>query len=236
MSGTIKKYIAELIGTAALVLIGCGAVAIGGYGGALPLGVIPIGFAFGLAVMAMAYAVGPVSGCHINPAVTVAMVAAGRMEVSEAVGYIVSQLVGAIVGALILVIILTGKGAAYDVAVSGLGQNGWGAGYLGEYSMLAAIITEIVATFLFAATILGVTQEGGHMGRPAGLVIGLTLFALHLPFIQVTGLSVNPARSLGPAVFVGGTALTQVWLFLIMPLIGGAAAGWLFRAKVLSAD
>ena len=236
MSGTIKKYIAELIGTAALVLIGSGAIAIGGYGATLPLGVLPIAFAFGLAVMAMVYAIGPVSGCHINPAVTVAMVAAGRMKVGEAVGYIVSQLVGAVAGALLLVVILTGKDAGYDMASSGLGQNGWGAGYLGEYSMIAAIITEIVATFLFAVTILGVTQEGSHIGRPAGLVIGLTLFALHLPFIQVTGLSVNPARSLGPAVFVGGTALAQLWLFLIMPLVGGAIAGWLFRAKVLSAD
>ncbi len=236
MDGMIKKYLAELIGTAALVLIGCGAVAIGGYGASLPMGVLPIGLAFGLAVTAMAYAIGPISGCHINPAVTVAMVAAGRMEAKDAIGYVISQLVGGIVGALIVLVIVKGRGGGYDVATLGLGQNGWGPGYLGEYSMVAAIITEIVATFLFAAVILGVTQEAGGMGRPAGLIIGLTLFALHLPFIMVTGLSVNPARSLGPAVFVGGVALTQVWLFLVMPLVGGAIAGWLFRAKVLSAD
>jgi aquaporin Z len=235
MSGTVKKYLAELIGTAVLVLVGCGAVAIGGYGATLPLGAVPIAFAFGLAVMAMVYAIGPVSGCHINPAVTVAMVAAGRMEAGQAVGYIVSQLVGGIAGALILVVLLSGKGSGYDIAADGLGQNGWGPGYLGAYGLTAAVITEIVATFIFAATILGVTQEDTHTGRPAGLVIGLTLLVLHFPFIQVTGLSVNPARSLGPAVFVGGNALAQVWLFLIMPLIGGAIAGWLFRAKVLSA-
>jgi aquaporin Z len=235
MGGMMKKYLAELIGTATLVLVGCGAVAIGGYGAALPIGAVPIALAFGLAVTAMAYAIGPVSGCHINPAVTVAMVAAGRMEVGTAIGYIVSQVVGGIVGALILILILQGKASGYDIAASGLGQNGWGPGYLGEYSTLAAIITEIVATFLFTAVILGVTQDKGGGGNVAGLIIGLTLFLLHLPFIQVTGLSVNPARSLGPAIFVGGNALAQVWLFIVMPAIGGAIAGVLFKAKVLSA-
>ena len=202
----------------------------------MSLAVLPIGLAFGLAVTAMVYAIGPISGCHINPAVTVAMVAAGRMQTRDAVGYIISQLVGGIVGALVLYVILLGKASGYDVAASGLGQNGWGVGYLGGYTIVSAIITEIIATFIFTAVILGVTQEAGGTGRPAGLIIGLTLFALHLPFIMVTGLSVNPARSLGPAVFVGGTALAQVWLFLVMPLVGGAIAGWLFRAKILSAD
>jgi aquaporin Z len=236
MGGMMKKYLAELIGTATLVLVGCGAVAIGGYGAALPIGVVPIALAFGLAVTAMAYAIGPVSGCHINPAVTVAMVAAGRMEIGTAIGYIVSQVVGGIVGAMILIVILKGKASGYDVATAGLGQNGWGTGYLGEYSTLAAIITEIVATFLFTAVILGVTQDKGGGGHVAGLIIGLTLFLLHLPFIQVTGLSVNPARSLAPAIFVMGDALAQVWLFIVMPPIGGALAGLLFKAKVLSAD
>ena len=235
MDGMIKKYLAELIGTAVLVLIGCGAVAIGGYGAEFPLGIMPVGLAFGLAVTAMVYAIGSISGCHINPAVTVAMVAAGRMEPRDAVGYIISQIVGGIVGALILFVILLGKGGGYDIAVLGLGQNGWGPGYLGEFGIVSAIIVEIVATFIFAAVVLGVTQEGGGMGRPAGLIIGLTLFALHLPFVMVTGLSVNPARSFGPAVFVGGQAIAQVWLFLIMPLIGGGIAGWLFRQKILSA-
>jgi aquaporin Z len=232
----MKKYLAELIGTATLVLIGCGAVAIGGYGTALPVGTVPIGLAFGLAVTAMVYTIGPISGCHINPAVTVAMVAAGRMEIGPAIGYIVSQVVGAIVGTLILIALLSGKGGGYDIAAGGLGQNGWGPGYLGEYSMGAAILAEIVATFLFTAVILGVTQDKGGGGNVAGLIIGVTLFLLHLPFLQITGLSVNPARSLGPAIFVGGTALAQVWLFIVMPAIGGAIAGILFKTRVLSAD
>lgn len=235
MDGMIKKYLAELIGTAVLVLVGCGAVAIGDYGGAFPLGIVPVGLAFGLAVTAMAYAIGPVSGCHINPAVTIAMVAAGRMETREAIGYIISQIVGGIVGAVVLYVILLGKGGGYDIATLGLGQNGWGPGYLGEFGIGSAIIVEIVATFIFTAVILGITQPTDSLSHhPAGLIIGLTLFALHLPFVMVTGLSVNPARSLGPAVFVGGTAIAQVWLFIVMPLVGGAIAGWLFRARILS--
>lgn len=236
MGGNAKKYLAELIGTAVLVLVGCGAVAVGGYGSALPVGTLPIAFAFGLAVTAMAYTIGPISGCHINPAVTVAMWAAGRISVTDAVGYIISQLVGGIVGALILVIILQGKVAGYDIAANGLGQNGWGPAYLGGFNVGAAILTEIIATFLFTAVILGVTQAKAGTGLVAGLIIGLTLFLLHLPFIQVTGLSVNPARSLGPAVFVGGEAMKQVWLFIVMPAVGGLIAGALFRAKILSAD
>jgi aquaporin Z len=196
---------------------------------------LPVAFAFGLSVTAMAYAIGPVSGCHINPAVTVAMVAAGRMRTDTAIGYIVSQLVGGIVGALVLLLIVKGKGSGYDVAAAGLGQNGWGPGYQGEYGVASAILAEIVGTFIFTATILGVTHESQSAARhPAGLIIGLTLVMIHIVFIQVTGVSVNPARSLGPALFVGGHALAQVWLFLIMPLVGGAIAGWLFRARIFS--
>jgi aquaporin Z len=237
MGDNMKVYLAELIGTAVLVLVGCGAVVIGGAVAALPLAVVPIGFAFGLAVTAMAYGIGPVSGCHINPAVTVAMVAAGRMQPGKAVGYIISQLVGGIVGALILIVILSGHEGGYDIAKLGLGQNGYDAASPGHYSLLAGIVTEVVATFIFTLVILGVTQPSASEAKhPAGLIIGLTLFALHVTFIPVTGVSVNPARSLGPAIFVGGTALAQVWMFLVMPLIGGAIAGWLFRARVLSAD
>lgn len=232
MNATVKKYLAELIGTAVLVLVGCGAVVISGYGTAAPLGIMPIGLAFGLAVMAAAYAFGPVSGAHVNPAVTIAMWAAGRMDLNTAIGYIISQLIGGVVGAVILLIILTGKTGGYDVATLGLGQNGWGPGFLGEYNVLAAIVTELVATFIFASVILGIGSERG--GRPAGLVIGLTLFALHLPFVPVDALSVNPARSLGPAIFAGTAALSQVWLFIIVPSVAGAVAGWLFRSKILN--
>jgi aquaporin Z len=230
---SVKKYIAEAVGTAVLVLVGCGAIAIGALDGRTFVNVIGIAFAFGLSVTGMAYGIGPVSGCHINPAVTIAMVTAGRMPVNEAIGYIVSQLVGAIVGAGLLVLILKGKASGYDVSTAGLGQNGWGEGYLGNYGLGAALLTEFLATLIFIIVILGATNPTATL-EVAGLIIGLTLFVLHFAFINVTGLSVNPARSLGPAVFVGGKALGQVWLFLLVPSIAGAVAGWLFRNRVLA--
>jgi aquaporin Z len=226
-----RRYRAELVGTATLVLIGCGAITIGNFPQDLPIGILPIALAFGLAVMAMAYAIGPVSGCHINPAVTAAMWAAGRMKSQDVIPYVVAQLVGGIIGAGILVLILAGKLAGNDNG-SGLGQTGWGAGYGGGFGLPAAILTELLATFLFTLVILAATGEKGGTQR-TGLVIGLTLVGLHFPFINVTGLSVNPARSLGPAVFVGGTALAQVWMFLVVPPLGGLAAGWLVKSKTL---
>jgi len=232
MSNGFKKCLAEAIGTAFLVLIGCGSAAIGGYGGAAPIGFLPIALAFGLAVTAMAYGIGPISGCHINPAVTVSILAAGRMPVNDAVAYIISQFVGGIVGALVLYLIVSGKLVA---STNGLGANGWGPGYLGEYGLGSAILVEIIATFLFTLVILGVTQFTGAVVPAGGLIIGLTLVIIHIVFIPVTGVSVNPARSLGPAIFTGGNALAQLWLFIIMPPIGGAIAGWLFRAKILTA-
>jgi aquaporin Z len=227
-----KRLLCELIGTATLILVGCGAVTIGAYGPAFPVGILPVALAFGLTVMAMAYAIGPVSGCHINPAVTAAMWAAGRIKSADAIAYVVAQLIGGIVGAAILVVIIKGKISGYDMGSSGLGQNGWGAGYLGGFNVAAAALTEFVATLLFTLVILGATSQKGAT-PVAGLVIGLTLVVLHFPFINVTGLSVNPARSLGPAVFVGSAALVQVWLFLIFPTLGGLAAGWLVRSKAL---
>jgi len=222
----MKKYLAEFIGTAALILIGCGAIVIGGFGAAAPIGILPIALAFGLTVMAMAYGIGPVSGCHINPAVTVGMLVAGRIKLDE--------VLGGIAGAAVLVIVLQGRLKGYDIAAAGLGQTGWGPGYLGEFGLGAAIVTEFVATLLFIIVILGATSAKG-MTPVAGLAIGLTLVVLHFPFINVTGLSVNPARSLAPALFVGGHALAQVWMFLVVPTIAGAAAGWLFRTKILEA-
>ena len=228
----MKKYVAEFIGTLALILIGCGGIVIGGFGPAFPVGILPVALSFGLTITAMAYGIGHISGAHLNPAVTVSMWVAGRIKSDDALWYIVAQFIGGIAGAAILVVILKGKLAGYDVAANGLGQNGWGEGYLGGYNTAAAILTEFVATLLFTIVILGSTSGKGATPFP-GLVIGLTLVVLHFPFINVTGLSVNPARSLGPAVFVGGKALTQLWLFLIVPTVAGAVSGWLFKANVL---
>jgi aquaporin Z len=232
MNQGMSKYLAECFGTAVLILVGCGAIAIGtGATGATAVNVIGIAFSFGLAVTAMAYAIGPISGCHINPAVSVAMATAGRMSWAEAGGYVVAQLLGGIIGAGLLVLILKGKLAGYDIATAGLGQNGWGENYLGKYGLMAAVIVEFLATFIFIYVILAATNPTLNL-QVAGLIIGLTLFALHFPFINVTGLSVNPARSLGPAVFVGGEGLKQVWLFLLVPTVAGAVAGVFFREAV----
>lgn len=230
----MRKYFAEALGTGALVLIGCGSVTLGNLGGVLvgpplgPLALLPIAAAFGLAVTAMAYGIGPISGCHINPAVTAAFWSAGRMPAGQAIAYMVSQVIGAVVGAALLLLILSGREGGYDVATSGLGQNGWGPGYLGAYSTSAAFIAEVVATFLFTVVILGATSKAGATPA-AGLAIGLTLLAIHIAFINVTGTSVNPARSLGPALFVDGKALGQLWLFILAPLTGGVLAGAAFR-------
>ena len=223
----MNKLIAEFIGTFTLVLFGCGAAVIAG----ADIGLTGISFAFGLALIGMAYGIGPVSGCHINPAVSLGAVAAGRMQMSEAIRYIVAQVAGAIVAALVLMIIASGK-ADYTVAENGLGQNGWGAGYLGEYSMAAAFLFELVATFLFVTVILGATGAGAPSSM-AGLAIGLALVVIHLVGINVTGVSVNPARSIGPALFAGSTALAQLWLFIVAPIIGGVLAGVLFKSGIL---
>ena len=166
-----KKYLAEAVGTAVLVLVGCGAVTLGNLDGRTLVNVIGIAFSFGLAVTAMAYGIGPISGCHINPAVTVAMLAAGRMQLGEAIGYVIAQCVGAIVGAGLLLFILSGKLSGYDVATAGLGQNGWGEGYLGGYGMGSAIAVEFLATLIFLVVILGATNPTSTL-EVAGLIIG----------------------------------------------------------------
>ncbi|HVK82435.1 MAG TPA: aquaporin, partial [Verrucomicrobiae bacterium] len=190
-------------------------------------------FAFGLAIVAMAYGIGPVSGCHVNPAVSFGAWVAGRMRLNEMLGYWAAQCVGAIVGAGVLYLIASGA-PAYSID-AGLGQNGYGTGSPGEYSLVAGAVFEVTATFLFLVTILGVTQKGAP-SQFAGLAIGLTLVVIHIVGIQVTGVSVNPARSLGPAVWVLGDALSQLWLFIVAPLVGAGLAGWAFRAKLLSSD
>ncbi len=227
----MNKAIAEFIGTFTLVLFGCGSAVIAGD----VVGVLGISFAFGLALIAMAYGIGPLSGCHINPAVSLGVLIAGRMSPQDFVSYVIAQCLGGIAGAGVLYLIVSGKLAGHDLAASGLGQNGWGAGYLGEYSMVSAFVFEVVATFLFLIAILGSTQKGGP-NLLAGLAIGLTLVVIHIVGIQVTGVSVNPARSLGPAVFVGGQALAQLWLFFLAPCIGAVIAGFAFRGGLLAAE
>jgi aquaporin Z len=228
-----RKLVAEFIGTFTLVLFGCGAAVLAGFG---IVGQLGIAFAFGLAIVAMAYGIGPISGCHVNPAVSFGAWIAGRMKPGDMLGYWVAQCLGAIVGAGVLLLIASGS-PDYTLA-QGLGQNGYGVrdpitnqGSPADYSLLSGAIFEVVATFIFLVVILGVTRVENAL---AGLAIGLTLTLIHIVGIQITGVSVNPARSLGPAVWVLGGALFQLWLFIAMPMIGAGLAGCLFRMKVLS--
>lgn len=222
-----KKLIAEALGTLILVLFGCGAAVIGG----AAIGFTGIALAFGLAIVAAAYGLGAISGAHLNPAVSLGMVTAGRMSFGEFIGYAIAQTIGAIIGAGVLYLIASGTAGW----TGGLGQNGYGAGYLGEYSVTAALVFEFAMTFLFVTVILGSTGAGSAAGF-AGLAIGLTLTAIHLVGINVTGVSVNPARSIGPALFVGGAAMAQLWVFIVAPLAGGALAGIIYKAGLTRAD
>lgn len=224
-----KKLAAEFLGTATLVLLGCGAAVLAGE----EVGQLGIAFAFGLAVVAMAYGIGPVSGCHINPAISFGAFVAGRMGAGEMAQYWLAQFLGAAAGAGVLLAIASGR-ADYSLALDGLGQNGWGEGYLGAYEQGAAFLFELAATFVFVIVVLGATQAGAP-ALMAGLAIGLTLVVIHIVGIQVTGVSVNPARSFGPALFAGGDALGRLWLFLVAPLLGAGLAGAAFRSRLLSA-
>jgi aquaporin Z len=233
----MNKPIAEFIGTFTLVFMGCGAAVIAGMAsGPTGIDVLGIAFAFGLAIVAMAYGIGPVSGCHVNPAVSFGVFVAGRMSMSDLVAYVIAQVLGAIAGAAALYLILSGKASGWT---GGLGQNGWGAGYLGEYNVLSAFVFEAVATFIFLVCILGVTHESAppHISGLAGLAIGLTLVGIHIVGINVTGVSVNPARSIGPALIGIGSnpaAFAKLWLFIIAPLLGAGVAGLLFANGVLA--
>jgi aquaporin Z len=232
----MKKAIAEFIGTFTLVFFGCGAAVIAGMGtGPTAIDVLGIAFAFGLAIVAMAYGIGPISGCHVNPAVSFGVLVAGRMSAGEFIAYVIAQILGAIAGAVVLYLILSGKAGGWN---GGLGQNGWGEGYLGQYNVVSAFIFETVATFLFLVCILGSTHGRAPVAF-AGLAIGLTLTAIHIVGINVTGVSVNPARSIGPALVGYGTnptAVAQLWLFIIAPLIGAGVAGLLFKSGLLEPD
>lgn len=220
----IKKFSAELVGTMVLVLFGCGAAVLG----PAPFDQLAVSLAFGFAIVAMAYGIGPVSGCHVNPAVSLAAFVAGRMSGKDMVLYWAAQFIGALIGAFLLSLIA-------KTGTANLGQNGWGPGYLGEYGMHAALIFEVVMTAVFVVVILGVTGDRGQ-GPFAGLAIGITLAVIHIVGIQVTGVSVNPARSFGPAVLAGGPALSQLWLFIAAPAVGAVLGALLFRLKVLDPD
>lgn len=220
----VKRFAAEFVGTFVLVLFGCGAAVLG----PAPFDQLAVSLAFGFAIVAMAYGIGPVSGCHVNPAVSLAAFVAGRMSLKDMGLYWVAQVLGAITGAALLSMIA-------KTGVENLGQNGWGPGYLGEYPLMAALIFEVVMTAIFVVVILGVTGDQKH-GVFAGVAIGITLAVIHIVGIQVTGVSVNPARSIGPALLVGGEALAQVWLFIVAPLAGAVLGAMLFRLKLLQPD
>lgn len=219
-----NRLTAEFFGTLWLVLGGCGsAVLAAGFPG-LGIGFHGVALAFGLTVVTMAYAIGPISGCHLNPAVTLGLATAGRFSWGELVPYWVAQVLGAIIGAAILFAIASGKPG---FVLGGFASNGYGVHSPGQYSLAAALVTEIVMTFFFLFVILGATSKKAAQGF-APLAIGLCLTLIHLISIPVTNTSVNPARSTGPALFVGGWALKQLWLFWVAPLVGAFLAGRLF--------
>ena len=216
----MKKFLAEFVGTLTLVLFGCGAAVLGGD----HVGQLGIALAFGFAIVAMAYGIGPISGCHVNPAVSLGAFVAGRMSAKDMVVYWIAQFAGALAGAMILALI---AGQSQH-----LGQNGWGPGYLGAYPLAAAATFELVMTALFVIVILGSTGKASAPGF-AGLAIGITLAVIHIVGIQVTGVSVNPARSFGPAILVQGQALQQLWLFFAAPAVGAIIGALPFRLKAL---
>ena len=223
----MKRYIAELIGTMVLVLFGCGSAAIVGS----VLGNLGIALAFGLSIVAMAYVIGDISGCHINPAVSIGMWIDGRLEAKDLILYIVFQCIGAIIGIALLVAIINSAPSLGGYAVTGLGQNGFGDASSVGLDVIGAIIVEIILTFVFVFTVLGVTKKAEN-GAVAGIVIGLTLAFVHILGIPLTGTSVNPARSLAPALFLGGQALNQVWVFILAPIIGAVIAGLLHKGLI----
>jgi len=211
----MKKYVAEMIGTMVLVLMGCGAAVFAGAGQPFDsVGTLGVAFAFGLSVVAMAYGIGSISGCHINPAITLGVFLSGRMSGKDAGMYMLFQVIGAIIGSSILWFLAKDSGSVTTLT----GANGFVEGQMG-----VAFAAEAVFTFIFVLVVLGVTAKNG-LNKFAGLAIGLTLVLVHIVCIPITGTSVNPARSIGPAIFEGGAALTQLWLFIAAPLLGAAVA------------
>ncbi len=223
-----RKLGAELLGTALLVFFAVGVATLmfgfglGKSGSDIAAGVVGTAFAFGLTLLALAYVLGPISGCHVNPAVTLGALLAGRVTLAEAIGYWIAQFAGGIIGALCLYGIFSGS-PMYSRKITGLGTDGWGSASMIHINALGAFFTEVILTALFVFVVLGVTSRTANAAT-AGVVIGLSLTVVHLIGIAITGTSVNPARSLGPALIVGGLALHQVWLFIVAPLVGAIVA------------
>src|SRR5436305_4886258 len=221
-----KRAAAEFLGTFWLVFGGCGSAVLAAAFPALGIGFLGVAFAFGLTVMTMAYAIGHISGCHLNPAVSVGLLVAKRFPFADLLPYVAAQLAGAVTAAAVLFVIASGK-AGFDIN-AGFASNGYGLHSPGNYSLMACLVAEVVLTFMFLMIILGATDRRAPQGF-APLAIGLGLTLIHLVGIPVTNTSVNPARSTGPALFVGGWALGQLWLFWIAPLIGGVLGGVIYR-------
>ena len=222
-----QKLAAEFLGTFWLVLGGCGSAVLAAAFPAVGIGLLGVSLAFGLTVLTGAYALGPVSGGHFNPAVSVGLWAGGRFPASQLVPYVIAQVLGGIAGAAVLYLIASGN-ADFSLA-GGFASNGFGEHSPGKYSLAAAFVTELVMTFMFLVVILGATHTRAPVGF-AGLAIGLALTLIHLISIPVTNTSVNPARSTGPAIFVGGWAMAQLWLFWLAPILGAAVGGLVYRA------
>ncbi len=222
----MKKYLAEFIGTFWLVLGGCGSAVLAAAFPELGIGLLGVALAFGLTVLTMAFAIGHISGCHLNPAVSVGLWAGGRFPAKELLPYILSQVLGGIVAGGVLYLIASGK-AGFDVS-AGFAANGYGAHSPGGYSLLSALVVEIVMTMMFLVVILGATDKRAPAGF-APIAIGLCLTLIHLISIPVTNTSVNPARSTGVAIFVGGWALAQLWLFWVAPIVGGLLGAGVYR-------
>jgi aquaporin Z len=225
-----NKYVAEAIGTFVLVFGGLGSAIIMG----AKIGNLGVGIAFGLALLTMVYAIGPISGCHINPAVTLGIWLTKKMDSRDVPGYVIAQIVGAIIAAGILLIIAKGVPGGYDPGATGFGANGYDNHSPGHYNLLSVLLTEVILTFFLVFTVLGATDVKAPVGF-AGLAIGLVLTLDHLAGLNVDNLSVNPARSIAPALFVGGWALGQLWAFIVAPLIGGALAAVVYQALHLPA-
>jgi aquaporin Z len=221
----MKRYFAEFIGTFVLVFGGCGSAVLAG----TEIGYAGIALAFGLSLLAMVYAIGPISGCHINPAVTLGLFVSGKMDRRFAAGYVVAQILGGILAAAVLLIIAQGMPGGYNPSISGFAANGYAEHSPAGFSLGASALTEIVLTAFLVFTVIGATDLAAPVGF-AGIPIGLVLTLIHLVSIPVTNTSVNPARSIGPALFVGGWALSQLWLFIVAPLVGALVAAAAYKA------